>query len=255
MTFRIAFLNLEQDLKRWEERRFLITQQLEKLNPDVFAMNEVSVRSQTGRWLQREASRLTGKRFALAQQSKSNGGSRIEGEGVLTRFPIVETANFDYCTHDYVALVVRMEVEERLIDVYVTHLFMSRGDESLRVFQVKSLLEWIESRGDADAQIVCGDFNASPDKPAAQLMAKTFRQTQSSPTAFSPLADVDGTISHPYWERFDRSIDYIWTRGPLECINSAVCFNEPDACDGTLWPSDHAGLWADLQWSLNPDVE
>jgi endonuclease/exonuclease/phosphatase family metal-dependent hydrolase len=254
VTFRIAFLNLEQDHKRWPQRRWLITQALEKLNPDVFAMNEVSVPGKTGRWLQNEASRVTGTHYALVQQSKSNGGSRIEGEGLLTRFPIVETANFDYCTHDYVALVVRLEVEQRLIDVYVTHLFMSRGDESLRVFQVNSLLEWIESRDDADAQIVCGDFNASPDKPAAQLMSKTFRYTQSAPTAFSPLAESSGVVSHPYWERFDRCIDYIWIRGPLECLNSAVCFNEPDPSDNTLWPSDHAGLWADLRWSVSPQV-
>lgn len=252
MAFRIAFLNLEQDFKRWERRRALIVEELETLNPDIFAMNEISIPRRTGRWLQREASRVTGKRFALVQQSKTNAGSRAEGEGVLTRFPILETANFDYCTRDYVALVARMDIEQRPVDVYVTHLFMSRGDESLRLFQVKSLLEWIESRDDADAQIVCGDFNAGPDQPSAALMAQTFRPTQTEATAFTPLADAEGTVSHPYWGRFDRSIDYIWLRGPLECLDSAVAFDKPHPSDPTLWPSDHAGLWADLQWTSGP---
>ncbi len=79
-------------------------------------------------------------------------------------------------------------------------------------------------------------------------MAERFRATQAAPTAFTPLADETGNVSHPYWDRFDRSIDYIWIRGPLECVASAVAFNKPDAGDATLWPSDHAGVWADLRW-------
>lgn len=248
MPFRIAFLNLEQNHKRWERRRRLIVEELASLDPDIFAMNEVCIPEQTGRWLQREASRATGKRFALVQQSKTNSGSRIEGEGLLTHFPILETANLDYQTLDYVALVARQEIEGRVLDVYVTHLYRSRGDESLREFQVQQLLEWIESRDGAEAQVVCGDFNAPPDRPSARRMAERFRATQAAPTAFTPLADETGNVSHPYWDRFDRSIDYIWIRGPLECVASAVAFNKPDAGDATLWPSDHAGVWADLRW-------
>lgn len=252
MAFRVAFLNLEQDFKRWEQRRALVVGEVEVLMPDIFAMNEISIPGGTGRWLQRETSRVTGTRYALVQQSKPNAASRAEAEGVLTRFPLVEVAHLDYRTHDCVALVARMEIETRFVDVYVTHLFMSRGDESLREFQVKSLLEWIDSRDEADAQIVCGDFNAALDRPSAQLMAKTFRPSQSEPTAFTPLSDGQGTISHPYWQRFDRCIDYIWYRGGLECLDSKVAFNQHHADDNTLWPSDHAGLWADFRWADGP---
>jgi hypothetical protein len=33
----------------------------------------------------------------------------------------------------------------------------------------------------------------------------------------------------------------------LEQIHSAVCFNRSSADDLSLWPSDHAGVWVDLQ--------
>jgi beta-glucosidase len=249
MPFRAAFLNLEQDHRRWEQRRHLVAEQLGDLAPDIFAMNEICMPKQTGRWLQREASARIGQRFALVQQTKTNSDSRVEGEGVLTRFPILETGNLDYQTRDYVALVARMEIEGRALDVFVTHLFMSRGDESVRLFQVRQLLQWIASRDDADAQIVCGDFNAPSDAPAALRMAEEFKATQNAPTAFTPLADENGDVTHPYWERFDRSIDYIWVRGPIEVAESSVCFNIPDANDETLWPSDHAGVWADMSWA------
>jgi endonuclease/exonuclease/phosphatase family metal-dependent hydrolase len=76
---------------------------------------------------------------------------------------------------------------------------------SLRLFQVRQLLDWIEPRDPAVPRIVCGDFNASLDKPSAALMATRFRPTQAAPTAFTGLAGQDGAVSHPYWPRLDRA--------------------------------------------------
>jgi len=45
-----------------------------------------------------------------------------------------------------------------------------------------------------------------------------------------------------------RCIDYIWLAGPLRSSASRVCFDQPSASDPTLWPSDHAGLWADVEF-------
>jgi len=160
---------------------------------------------------------------------------------------VKEGANLDYRARESVAQVVRLEVDGNLVDVYVTHLHQSRGEDSLRLYQVQQLLDWINSRDDVASRIVCGDFNATLDMPSAKLMAGTFRPTQTQPTAFSPLQEVDGSVSHPYWERFDRCIDYIWVTGPLQVIDSGLCFNMPSRTDSTLWPSDHIGIWADLE--------
>lgn len=246
MQFRAVILNMEQNHKRWEARRELIVEQLCALRPDVLALNEVCVPLQSARWLQRIAKERMGIEYALVQQTRVNGASEIEAEVVFTRFPVLETANFDYRVRDIVAQVVRIVIEEQPVDVYVTHLYMSRGDDSLRLFQVQQLLAWVDRRNDIAARIVCGDFNATLNMPSAALMATRFRPTQTAPTAFTPLQDTDGTVSHPYWARFDRCIDFIWVAGPLAVLASGVCFNQPSAQDPTLWPSDHAGVWADL---------
>ena len=246
MSWRMATLNLEQDHKRWDMRRELVIDQLAALQPDVVALNEICLPLQTGRWLQRALSERLGRTYALLQQSKVNGTSLVDGEALLTRYPVVETANWDYRTLDMVAQVARLDVEGRLLDVYVTHLYRSRGDDALRLYQVQQLLAWIRTRDDVAARVVCGDFNATLEMPSARLMASVFRPTQTAPTAFTPLQDADGTVSHPYWARFDRCIDYIWVTGPLDVHASGVCFDTPSASDSTLWPSDHAGVWADL---------
>jgi endonuclease/exonuclease/phosphatase family metal-dependent hydrolase len=247
MKLRIATLNMEQDHKRWDLRRELIIEQLAAIDPDLFAMNEVCIPRQSARWIQQEMRSRYGKAYALVQQTRVNGLSAVEGEALLTRLPILETGNFDYRTRDIVALVARIAAGETPVDVYVTHLFMSRGDESLRVYQVTQLLEWIASRSDVGARIVCGDFNATLDQPSAQRMAARLRPTQTAPTAFTPLADHDGSVSHPTWQRMDRCIDYIWIEGALQVKTSAVCFDRGDPQDPTLYPSDHAGVWADLE--------
>jgi endonuclease/exonuclease/phosphatase family metal-dependent hydrolase len=173
---------------------------------------------------------------------------KVDGEALLTRFEIVETGNFDYQTKDIVALVARVLVGGTPLDVYVTHLFMSRGDDSLRLFQVQQLLAWIDTRDDVAASIVCGDFNATLDAPSAALMAARYSPTQTRPTAFTPLADRDGSVSHPDRPRMDRCIDYIWVAGDIGIVDSGVCFNQPSPQDPSLWPSDHAGVWADLEF-------
>ena len=247
MTFRIATLNLEQDHKRWDLRRELIVEQLGEIRPDVFCLNEVCIPRQTARWLQAEASARHGLEYALVQQSRPGVLSGVDGEAILTRFPIVETANLDYRARDSIAQVARLDIKGRLVDVYVTHLYMSRGEDSLRLYQVQQLLDWVSTRDDVDARVVCGDFNATLDAPSAGLMARDFKPSQTKPTAFTPLADEDGEPSHPYWDRLDRCIDYVWVSGTLEVRESMVCFDKPSPTDPTLWPSDHAGVWADIE--------
>ena len=101
-------------------------------------------------------------------------------------------------------------MDGRLVDVYVTHLYRSIGEDSERIIQVQRLLEWVSSRNDADVRIVCGDFNATLDMPSAKLMRSAFVPSQTDVTAFTPLEGVMGDVSHPDWRRFDRCIDFIW---------------------------------------------
>jgi endonuclease/exonuclease/phosphatase family metal-dependent hydrolase len=247
MILRIATLNLEQDHKRWGARRELIAQQVGDLNPDMWALNEIHIPTQTGRWLQRAAAKATATKYVLVQQSEAGEESGVQGEALLSRYPIIETANLDYRSHNCVALVARLEIAGRLLDIYVTHLIAAKVEDGARQYQVKRLLEWIHMRDDADCSVVCGDFNAAPDQPSIALMAAAFRPTQNEPTAFTPLREPGGLPTHPEWERFDRCIDYIWVSESISVRVSGLCFNQPAQDNSELWPSDHVGVWADLE--------
>jgi endonuclease/exonuclease/phosphatase family metal-dependent hydrolase len=166
---------------------------------------------------------------------------------LLSRYPIIETANLDYRSHDCVALVARFEIAAKLLDIYVTHLIAAKVEDAARQYQVRRLLDWIRTREDADCSIVCGDFNAAPDQPSIRLMAAAYRPTQDRPTAFTPLRNCGDDPTHPEWPRFNRCIDYIWISESINLRASGVCFNQPAKEDLELWPSDHVGVWADLE--------
>jgi endonuclease/exonuclease/phosphatase family metal-dependent hydrolase len=247
MILRIATLNLEQDLKCWDARRELVAAQLGALHPDLLALNEIHIPSQTGRWLQRAAAKSSGAKYALVQQSKTGEDSRTQADGLLTRYPVIETANLDYRSHNCVALAARFEIAGRILDVYVTRLIAARVEDSARQDQARQLLEWIRTRDDADCSVVCGDFNAAPDQPSIGLMSAAYRPTQSQATAFTPLREPGGSPTHPEWQRFDRCIDYIWVSPSIKVHATGLCFNEPAKDNPDLWPSDHVGVWADIE--------
>jgi endonuclease/exonuclease/phosphatase family metal-dependent hydrolase len=88
---------------------------------------------------------------------------------------------------------------------------------------------------------------AAIDMPSTELMATRFRATQAEPTAFTPLAGQEGDVTHPWRTRMDRCIDFVWVSETVRIGESRVCFNRPSPGDASLWPSDHAGVYADLE--------
>jgi endonuclease/exonuclease/phosphatase family metal-dependent hydrolase len=246
MGFRVATLNLERNEKRWEERRELIVRQLADLKPDILCLNELWLPTQTGKWLQQRAQTELGRNYGLLEQPRAAKASHPEAEGVLTRFPVVEQSHRFFSAGDTVTLVARLEIEGRTLDLYVTHLYPAKREDFARVGQVKELGAWINERDDVNHRIVCGDCNAALEADSMKLMAEKFRPTQSEPTAFTPLREVGGEPTHPEWPRFDRCIDFIWISDSIGSLASGRCFDKPLPNDETLWPSDHVGVWADL---------
>jgi beta-glucosidase len=231
-------------MDRWERRQKLVVEQLDNLRPDVLALNEIDMPTESARWLQRVSRERLGLRYSLLQQSQVNALSEIGGQALLVRFPVVESANLDYRSLDRVAQVARLDVDGTLVDVYVTHLQAGGDQEADRQVQVERLLRWIDSRDDIGARVICGDFNATPEAPSVREMAARFQSVQSAPTASTLNTPPEKRGSD--WRPLSKCIDYIWVGGSLTVQGSGLCFDRPHADDPGLWPSDHVGVWADL---------
>ena len=245
MQFRVAILNHQKAMDRWERRRELVVEQLGDLRPDVLALNEIDMPTESARWLQRVSRERLGLRYSLLQQSQVNALSEIGGQALLVRFPVVEAANLDYRSRDRIAQVARLDIDGTLVDVYVTHLQAGDDQEADRQVQVERLLAWVDSRSDIGARVICGDFNATPEAPSVREMAARFQSVQSAPTASTLNTPLEKR--GPGWRPLSRCIDYVWVWGSLTVRGSGLCFDRPHADDPELWPSDHVGVWADLE--------
>ncbi len=248
MRFRAVTFNLHQHFKRWDVRRDLILEELQELRPDILCLNEVSIPMESGRWLWKRAGEV-GLTYTYLQQTKTNALAYEEGQGILTRFRVLETGVLDYRSRDRVAQVARLEVDGSAVDVYLTHLHHVLDEDAAREDQIQQLLAWVESRDPPTARLVCGDFNATRDMRSLQRMRVHFTATQEDATFPTPLRySLEEGQDHPEADgpTFQACLDYLWYQPPLRVHRGGRCFNRPAPRDPSLWPSDHVGVWADL---------
>ena len=83
--FRVATVNILNDLSRWAERRTLLARGLDALSPDLIALQEVTdpLGTSTAHWL---AGELGG--YSVHVCPKTGWGRRREGIAVLSRLPV-----------------------------------------------------------------------------------------------------------------------------------------------------------------------
>ncbi|MGE5048275.1 MAG: endonuclease/exonuclease/phosphatase family protein [Deltaproteobacteria bacterium] len=93
--------------------------------------------------------------------------------------------------------------------------------------------------------IVVGDLNSPPGTGGAAVLTRAgFRDTWTDPAGATCCFGEDlGVPGGSFSER----IDYVLIRGPLDVRKALVTGHDPPLRSGGLWPSDHAGVFAELR--------
>lgn len=254
-------------------RLHLIEQELIATQPDIVALQEVSISRPHGDVLAGLAERLNqalsqeGIRYNWVYSSAHVDPTGLtgfeEGEGLLSRYEIVAARDLVYDAQGAIlslcgipllresrkALHVTIRGRDDDLDVVATHLFPGRG--KVNDDQVAELLETIAPGDDSGMKLVLGDLNSTPDSPAiGRLRDAGFVDAW-------PAANPDGppgwTYGHlPLSSRAaaaSERIDYIFVHGAR--VRNAELFLDraipsPSASepDRWLWASDHSGVTA-----------
>jgi endonuclease/exonuclease/phosphatase family metal-dependent hydrolase len=250
------------DGQRLERRVELIADQLIALRPDVVALQEVAVSRRLGDVAHRLARRL-GYHYVHAPATRYVFGDGMlsrfivavlgfrEGPAILTRFPIVESEVYrlPQCRHlldPRVLLRARLDTPWGAMDVFSTH---TAHDEC----QARRVAELVAARRNGLPSLLMGDFNALESSPAIRALTEdagfvdAFRR--ANPDAAGPTV----------WQQIDaprstarRRVEYIFLVPGLDVrgdvAGSRVVFDTPHRLPdgGTLWPSDHYGVLAEL---------
>jgi len=244
----LVTFNLHHDREDWPQRRQVILRELQALQPDAIALQEViqkpHVRNQAA-WLAR--------RLGYDYQFVSTdppGRLKRYGNALLTRRPVLARGErllaplTDYRTVAH----LRIDVEGQPVNVYATHL-NERSDERgsrIRAEQVADLLTFIATTSGDAPVVIAGDFNALVDASDLSALRQRYGDSYGSVHVNNELAQIS-TLNRHYYDAPSRIDHIFFQQDKLLAREARLLFDQPYA-EGR-WASDHYGVWTRLQFA------
>ena len=251
-SVRIATLNLLNNPHgRWVDREPLVTDQAQALDADVYAFQEVDVRSdQVDRIVAALGTEYT--KVVLANPDPAS----IKSLAFVTRLDVVE---HDRCTtleQGDLALRLFARAGGTSFSVTTTHFHFApnRAGSACRQRQAEQLLTWL---ADDEPAVVVGDFNSQDGGGAIRTMKSRFQSAHevvhgSEPSATHPTPlvhalDAEKAFGVPVFpDGVGAAIDFVFVDGSVGVAACQVAWDEGHPHEPNLYPSDHFGLVADL---------
>jgi len=275
---RFVTLNLWGENGPWEARLAQVGAALDRLAPDVVALQEV--RETPGR-VPNQAAALAGPRgwhHVFAPSTAWGGGH--EGLALLSRFPIGahDWRPLPHSTETEGRIVLSARIDSDLGEIWAhtTHLSYRENEGLKREEQVQVIDEVVAAHGRAsphndNPQVVMGDFNTVPESDEIRwltglctLGGRRVAYQDAWAVAHPAEPGCTWTRANDYtegmhWLRRDRRIDYIFVR-PVRrdrrgtIGGAALAFDQPQVSPSgeRLFASDHFGVTAEVQFSPEP---
>ncbi|CAJ1058010.1 nocturnin [Xyrichtys novacula] len=271
-----GFIRCPLDALNWEERKYLILEEILTYRPDILCLQEVDHYYDTFQPILSSLGyhgTFMAKPWSPCLDVEQNNGP--DGCALFyrrSRFSLQATAHLRLSAKmlptNQVAIVQTLTCREtgRRLCVAVTHLKARSGWERLRSAQGADLLQSlrrITSRcGDREAAsgnvplVVCGDFNAEPTE-------EVYRSFSSSPLGLDSaykLLSSDGQTEPAYttWKirpsgESCSTLDYIWYSHDalnVDCVLDIPTEEQigPDRLPSYHYPSDHLSLLCDISF-------
>jgi endonuclease/exonuclease/phosphatase family metal-dependent hydrolase len=241
---RVATINILVDLSLWHERKGLLASGLAVLAPDLIALQEIHIPEKNALWLARQ----TGHEHIFIQP-KLGKESHQEGIAILSRLPFENQEWLDLEGQERVAQRTTVQIGGKYVEFYNTH-FSCGEDYLFQLAQVERLLNWARDNHQNTAQIICGDFNATPESAPIKRMEKKYQ------SAFQAVHSTEPEYTFPtglptIWKKesdWIGTIDYIFVNQNIQTMACQIILNTPATTNNSLFPSDHFGLMADLEF-------
>ncbi|MEA3351107.1 MAG: endonuclease/exonuclease/phosphatase family protein [Chloroflexota bacterium] len=282
--FTVLTINILDDLSHWNARREVLLNQINALEPELIALQEVAVYKgeNTAQWL---ADQLNGgdeppdPPYELHLIPDNGAKSRTGAIAVLSRWPIKRNERLVFEDQNHSVQLVRVRVDETAI-ILVNVLYYHQEEEEavLRPDSIEKLLDKLDQQSVAIPVLICGDFGTTPSSPSIQTMRKYFDSAHKQihghepeytyPTPL-PLswqvkfvdwlestlgnhndngADAAGTVAAVNGDEDLRvTLDYIFADPRLQILDCQIVCDQPSPQDEKIYPSDHFGLFAELE--------
>lgn len=274
-----GFVRCPLDALKWQERKYLILEEILTYRPDIVCLQEVDHYYDTFQPIMASLGyqgSFMAKPWSPCLDVEQNNGP--DGCALFyrrSRFSLQATAHLRLSAMmlptNQVAIVQTLNCQAtgQQLCVAVTHLKARSGWERLRSAQGADLLQSLRSitsgrGGTSQSQampgsiplVVCGDFNAEPSEDV-------YRRFSSSPLGLNSaykLLSSDGETEPAYttWKirpsgESCSTLDYIWYSHDalsVECLLGIPTEEQigPDRLPSYHYPSDHLSLLCDIKF-------
>jgi endonuclease/exonuclease/phosphatase family metal-dependent hydrolase len=245
---RVATLNVFNRMGDWESRFPLVVEQLHELAPDVIGFQELDMMLDQGMLISRAVNRLIAERPHYRIKHATSPGVRasVFGIGTLAKVECVEHEILDLMTFERMAQRMVYEVDGQRFALVNTHLHHPPDAAEERAAQAEYLLAWLDKREPLPL-VVLGDFNSYEGEKVVGVMKSRFRSAHEAVHGREPEYTWPTPVN-----TFDNSppgtLDYIYISPEFRALDAGLAFNRPAADNADLYPSDHLGLYAVLEW-------
>jgi endonuclease/exonuclease/phosphatase family metal-dependent hydrolase len=260
----VMTLNIWNDQGPWVKRSKLIQEEIEQLKPDLIGMQEVLLGEEVNLLEDLLSGTSYHQDFTLPMSNWPREGVK-GGNAIASRWPILDRVElllpFVNGDERRSALFCILDTPHGHICIAVTHLNWRVDHGFVRERQVVAIANQLKALTPRSGYppILIGDFNSVPD--SAEVRFLTGRQSLHEMSIF--LRDAwthggDGSLGltwssmNPYiprWLEPDRRIDYIFVGAPQKDGGGEIlsCRRICDQPQEGVWPSDHFGLYAELE--------
>ncbi|MGH8081226.1 MAG: endonuclease/exonuclease/phosphatase family protein [Lysobacter sp.] len=242
----VLTLNLWHDKGDWPKRRAMIVEEIQRLRPDLIALQEVlqhpGLRNQA-----EDLAQATGYRVRFVSVDPPEAQRRY-GNAVLYRDPAATTDMRKLDPLDDYRTAAHLHTSPAAIgdgvDFYATHLHNEREGGDVRRRQIASLLDFIDTREPAASVIVAGDFNSNADSPELAALATRYRDAYAQAHPERATDPARSTTLNPAYLPVQRIDHVFYDPQRFDVLEARIVLNR---ARGGIWASDHFGLFVRLR--------
>jgi endonuclease/exonuclease/phosphatase family metal-dependent hydrolase len=258
---KVVTINILTDLSRWKQRRSLLAQGLADFLPDLIALQEVSLPRNPARWL---ADELGYSHLFLSP--KIGRAASYEALALISRYPLEDESVLDLRGQGRIAQRARLKIGGQIIYIANSHLYWQPGESAARLSQVGRLQGWLRSLPGGPPCIVCGDFNGTPETQAIQRMRLGYISAYAAIHGDEPDYTCPTPLPRSPWSTartllgffllirpkhinlsWRGTLDYIFVDPRLGVSDCHIVLDKPSFENSRIYPSDHFGLYAEIE--------
>jgi endonuclease/exonuclease/phosphatase family metal-dependent hydrolase len=263
---RIATINILFEMEFWQQRRELLIAGLKSTDADIIGLQEINTDTNTVDDLAQALNMPYIYQVKCRKWPFTSGDNY--GIAIISRLPFLEEQELRLPSQGRSAQYVRIEKNGQPYIFCNGHYLWWPGSNMARMQQFKLLADWLGVLPAEIPQIIVGDFNATPDTAEIGFLANKFNSAYAKQhgrepeyTCPTPLMLASKRIRHELGLRafeflvnrkfnpWQGTLDYIFLSQQLQVLDCQLILTEPSESNKLIYPSDHFGLVADLQFN------